>query len=56
MQKNQFIPFAYSSDTVNFRGQRQDWSKPFLTIPNQKIFNQILIFLNLFQHAKNETV
>ena len=25
-------------------------------MPNQKKFNQLLIFVNLYQHAKNETV
>ena len=25
-------------------------------MPNQKIFDQILIFLNLHQHAKNEAI
>ena len=33
-----------------------DWSHPFLTMPNQNIFNQHLIFANLYQHAKDETV
>ena len=38
---------------VNFRVQRPDWPYPFLTMPNQKMFNQLLIFANLYQHAKN---
>ena len=25
-------------------------------MPNQKIFNQLLIFVNLYQYAKNEAV
>ena len=25
-------------------------------MPNQKFFNQLLIFVNLYQHAKNEAV
>ena len=54
--KNQLIPSVHSSDTVNFRVQRPDGSNPFLTMPNQKIFNQLLIFANLYQHAKNEAV
>ena len=33
-----------------------DWQHPFLTMPNQKIFDQLLVFVNLYQHAKNETV
>ena len=49
-------PFVHSSDTVNFRVQRLDWPHPFLTMPNQTIFDQILIFVNLYQHVKNEAV
>ena len=36
--------------------RRPDWPHPFLTIPNQKNFNQVLIFMNLYQHAKDMTV
>ena len=50
--KNQLIPTVHFWDTVNFRVQRTYWSHTFLTIPNQNIFDQILIFLNLYQHAK----
>ena len=51
--KNQLIPSAHSWDTVNFKVQRPDWSHPFLSMPNQKIFHQLLIFVNLYQEAKN---
>ena len=34
---------------MNFRVQRPYWSYPFLTMPNQKIFNQLLIFVNLHE-------
>ena len=34
----------------------QDWQHPFLTMPNQNILDQLLIFVNLMQNAKNETV
>ena len=54
--KNQFIPFVHSSDTVNFRVQIPDWKYAFLTMLNQNIFNQLLIFVNLHQRAKNEAV
>ena len=54
--KNLLIPSVHSSDTINFRFQRPDWPHPFLNMPNQKIFNQLLIFMNLYQHAKNEAV
>ena len=29
--KNQFIPFAHSSNKVNFRASSPDWPHPFLT-------------------------
>ena len=29
---------------------------PFLSIPTQKIFNKLLIFMLLYQHAKNQTI
>ena len=41
---------------VSFRVQRPDWPYPFLTMLNQKTFNQHLIFVILHQHAKNEAV
>ena len=41
---------------VIFRVQRPDWPHQFLTMPNQKNFDQLLIFVNLCQHAKNEAV
>ena len=56
MPKNLLIPSVHSSDTINFRAQRPDWPHPFLNMPDQKIFNQLLIFMNLYQHAKNEAV
>ena len=48
--------FCDSWDTPNFIVQRPDWPYSFLTMPNQKIFNQLLIFVNLYQHPKNEAV
>ena len=45
MQKiSSFHPFILDWDTVNFRVQWPDWPHPFLTILNQKIFDQ---FFNL---------
>ena len=29
---------------------------PFMTMPNQKVFNQFSIFMNLYQHAKKQAV
>ena len=48
--KNQLVPSVLSRDTVNFRVQRPDWPHSFLTMPHQKLFNQLLIFVNLYQH------
>ena len=41
--KNQLI---HSWDTVNLKVKRPDWLHPFLTMPNHKIFDQLLIFVN----------
>ena len=48
------VPSFLYWDTVNFRVYRPDWSHLFLTMTHQKLFNQILFFLNLYQHEKNE--
>ena len=45
-----------SRDIVNFRVHKADLSNPFQKMSNQKIFDQLLIFVNLYQHAKNEAV
>ena len=37
---------------MNFTVQRPYWSHSFLTMPNQKIFNQLLIFVNLHEDEK----
>ena len=42
-EKNQLIPSVHSSDTVNFIVQRPGWPHPIFTMPNQKIFHQILL-------------
>ena len=31
---------------------RPDWPDPFLTMPTQKNFDPLLIFMNLYEHAK----
>ena len=49
-------PSVLSWDRVNFRVQRPDWPHSFLTMPQQKLFNQLLIFVNLYQHTKNVAV
>ena len=50
--KNQFIPSIHFWDKINFRVLWTNWSHPFLTLPTQKIFDLILIYVNLYQHAK----
>ena len=52
LQKISFVPSIHSWDTANFRVQWTHCSHPFLTTPMQKIFGQLLIDLNLHQHAK----
>ena len=43
-------------ETTNFRVPRADWPHPFLTMPTQKYFDELLIFVNLYQHAKNQFI
>ena len=52
--KKKLIPFVHSLDIVNFKVQRPDWPHPFLILLNQKNSSQLLIFVNLYQHAKSE--
>ena len=60
----EFIPLYKKSvyfvwsfwDAVNFRVPWPDWPHPFLTMPTQKTFDQLLIFVNLYQHAKNQAI
>ena len=40
----------------SLRVQRPDWPYPFQTMPNQTIFDELLIFKNLYHHAKNEAI
>ena len=44
--KNDFIP------SVHFWAPRPDWSHPFLTMHTQKFFDQLWIFVIMYQHAK----
>ena len=54
--KNQFILFDHSVDIVNWKVPSHDWPHPFLTMPTTKIFNHLLICMNLYQHAKNQLI
>ena len=41
---------------VNLESRDQIGHRHILTMPNQKRFKQLSIFVNLYQHAKNEAV
>ena len=55
-KKKQFIPSVHFCDTVNLRGLQPEWPHPFLTMFTPKIFNHLLICVNLYQHAKNQLI
>ena len=50
MQKTRML------ETANFRVPWPDWPHPFFTMSSQKFFDQLLIFVNLYQHAKNQFI
>ena len=52
--KNQFIPLIPFWDTANFSALRPEWPYLFLTMPTTFFFNQLLISINLYQHAKTQ--
>ena len=43
-------------ETANFRATWPNWPHPFLTMPTQNYFDQLLIWVNLHQHAKNQFI
>ena len=43
-------------ETSNFIVPWPDWPHPSLTMPTQKNCDQLLIFVNLYQHAKNQFI
>ena len=52
-------PFSFVElvpDKDNLRVLWSDWSHPFLTIPNPYFFDHLLIFVSLYQHAKNQLI
>ena len=51
--RNQFIPLISLWDTANFRFLQPEWAHPFMTMPIPIFFNQLLISINSYQHAKN---
>ena len=48
-ESDQFIPSVQFWDAVNFKVLWSDWSQPFLTKPTLYVFDQLLIFVNLYQ-------
>ena len=54
--RNQFIPSAHSSDTVNLWVLLPDWPHPFSIKLTRKTFNRLLICVKLCQHAKNQLI
>ena len=51
--KNQLVASVYW-DTVNSRVQRPHLPQSFLIMSHQKLSNQRLIFVNLYQHVQND--
>ena len=43
-------------DTVSFRVLRTEWPQPFLTMPTQIFFDQLLIHVNLYEQEKNQAI
>ena len=54
--KNKFIPSAHSWDTANFRVLWPGRPHPFLTMLMKKFFDELLIFVILYQHTKNQAI
>ena len=51
VRKNSVPPSIQSWDTTNFRVL-----SPILTMPTQKYFDCLLIYVNLYQHANNQVI
>ena len=51
--KNYFIPSIHCWDSLNLRVWWINWLHPFLTMPTPKKTGWFLIYVNLYQHAKN---
>ena len=53
--RNQFISLITSWDTTNFISVlRPEWLNPFLTPLTPIFLNQLLISMNLYQHARSQ--
>ena len=56
MQKISLFDPSIFWNTVNFTIPRPDWKHPFLGQTQPKTFDQHLVFVNLYHHAKNVAV
>ena len=54
--RDQFILPVHFWGTVNFRVSWPDLPHPFLIIAIQEVFDQLLIFVNLYQHGKSQLI
>ena len=54
--KKLVIPFVHSLGTVNFRVLSPHWPHLLLAMPTPNIFKHLLIWMNLYQHAKNQLI
>ena len=45
-----------SVHSSHFRVPWLDWPHLFLTIPTHKVFDQLLIYVNLYQYAKSQAI
>ena len=54
--KYQFTPSTHSRDTVNFKVMWPGWPHPSLIMPSPKFFDQLLIYVNLCYHVKNQAI
>ena len=50
------MPASYSWDPFNLRFPWSDWPHLFLIVATPKFFDKILIYVNLYQYAKNQAV
>ena len=46
------LHFFENGSTDNFGVSQPDWSHPFVTMATPKFFDQLFIYINLYQHAK----
>ena len=56
LSNNQLNSQIHSQDAADFRVSSTKRPWPFLTTPTQKSLNQLLAFLNLYQHAKSQCI